>query len=116
MRELGFPSSPRKRGSRTGDARLAWAPAFAGATKAGRWLVAAILLTATSAGAADSPWGAVRTPSAGAMQAIGGGAHGCLAGAAPPPAGGPRLPGVPGGRQRLSWHSRTHAFLRARGG
>jgi penicillin-insensitive murein endopeptidase len=111
MRELGFPSSPRKRGSRTGDARLAWAPAFAGATKAGRWLVAAILLTATSAGAADSPWGAVRTPSAGAMQAIGGAANGCIAGAAALPADGPGFSVIRVGRNRFYGHRDTIAFV-----
>jgi len=110
MSDLGFSSSPRKRASRTGDARLRWAAAFAGATKWGLRLAAAILLAAP-AGAAESPWGAVRAPSAGAMQSIGGPANGCIAGAAALPADGPGFSVIRISRNRFYGHRDTIAFV-----
>jgi penicillin-insensitive murein endopeptidase len=110
MSDLGFSSSPRKRGSRTGNARLPWAPAFTGATKRGLWLAAVILLAAP-AGAAESPWGAVRAPSAGTMQSIGGPANGCIAGAASLPADGPGFSVIRVSRNRFYGHRDTVAFV-----
>src|ERR1700730_13170991 len=72
-------------------------------------LIAAIL--ARPAAAADSPWGAVRTPSAGRMQAIGGPANGCIAGAAALPVDGPGFSVIRVSRNRFYGHRDTIAFI-----
>jgi penicillin-insensitive murein DD-endopeptidase len=74
---------------------------------------AAIVATtlATPASAADSPWGAVRVPSAGRMQAIGGPANGCIAGAAALPADGPGFSVIRVSRNRFYGHRDTIAFI-----
>ncbi len=110
MSDLGFPSSPRKRGSRAGNVRLPWAPAFAGATKRRLRLAAAILL-ATPAAAADQPWGAVLAPSSGAMRVIGGPASGCIAGAAALPTDGAGFSAIRVSRNRFYGHRDTIAFV-----
>jgi len=76
-------------------------------------IVAAVIstLAATAAVAADSPWGAARTPSAGPARAIGGPASGCLAGAAALPADGVGFSAIRLSRHRNFGHPDTIAFV-----
>jgi penicillin-insensitive murein endopeptidase len=75
--------------------------------------VAAILLAALAvpAAAADSPWGAVRTPTPGPTRVIGGPANGCLAGAAALPADGPGFAAIRLSRHRNYGHPDTIAYI-----
>jgi penicillin-insensitive murein DD-endopeptidase len=74
-------------------------------------ILLATILLAAPASAADSPWGAVRMPSAGAMQAIGGPANGCIAGAAALPADGAGFSAIRLSRNRFYGHRDTIAFI-----
>jgi penicillin-insensitive murein endopeptidase len=74
--------------------------------------IAASLVAATPTWAAgQSPWGAVAAPSAGQMQAVGGPANGCIAGAAVLPADGPGFSVIRLSRNRFYGHRDTIAFV-----
>ena len=70
-----------------------------------------IAMLAAPAMAAESPWGAVATPSAGPARVIGGPANGCIAGAAALPADGAGFSTIRLGRNRFYGHPDTVAFV-----
>ncbi|HEX3500554.1 MAG TPA: penicillin-insensitive murein endopeptidase [Stellaceae bacterium] len=72
-------------------------------------IVAAALISPCAA--AESPWRAVRAPSVGNMQVIGGPANGCIAGAAALPADGPGFSAIRISRNRFYGHRDTIDYV-----